>query len=61
MKITNRTIGYTVVIVHKSGGALGTWVPTMPLALKHIKKMFDKNHTYVRIIKTSYKERMRLK
>ncbi len=59
--ITKNTIGYTVVVDHKSGGSLGTWVPTLPLALKHVKKIFDKNHTYARIIKTKYKDRMRLK
>jgi len=61
MNITKETVGYTVVVEHKSGGALGTWVPTMTLALKHIRKTFDKDHTYARIIKTSYKDRIRLK
>lgn len=59
--VTNDTMGFTIVVEHKSGGKIGTWELTIEDALKVIKRHWDKDHTYARIFPTKYKDRMRLK
>jgi len=59
--MNEETLGLTVVVEHKSGGSIGTWELTIEDALKVVKEQWDKNHTYVRIFPTIYKDRMRLK
>ena len=59
--ITSDIMGFTIVVEHKSGGCIGTWEPTIEDALKAVKDHWDKDHTYVRIFPTTYKDRMRLK
>lgn len=55
------TNGFTVVIEHESGGKLGTWCPNLNEAFQHIKNFWHEGDNYIRIIPTSYKERMKLK
>lgn len=59
--VTSDTKGFTIVMEHKSGGKLGTWEPTIEDALKVVKAHWDKDHIYLRIFPTIYKDRMRLK
>ncbi len=59
--ITGDTVGFTVVVEHESGGCIGTWVPDLDEAHKHIKRVWDDKHTYIRVFPSRYDERMRLK
>lgn len=59
--ITSDTMGFTIVVEHKSGGKSGTWEPDLEQAFIHIKRTWNTGDNYIRIFPTKYKDRMRLK